>query len=323
MTINAVAERTPVHPDLEIPRHGKEPLSVEELRWCRTEVLLLAGEAKEVDQNEYWEIYDYNQNVQRYRNVCLDRTFSQDASRRVASELTPITKQGIRDAGVRRFAFGRINRNENRIYITSKRTSVFDANHPHAIQIADLRRWDEAFLMGQRESDRVEVEWSFGLPPVRRTGWIDETSYLPGSGHHAREEHCRAIKGAPLEPEELVRGSPSRDRFMLLQVRNPTPQDAYVKLVRLDKEVVVAFLVNATSNRTINGLPKGEFEVVYATGYEFSRGCDSFVIRGFAGRVSQPIIFDDYSYEWEISLKTPSMDFSARDTRAYAEFEAL
>lgn len=322
-TNGSFAERTSAKANLLKPKPGNEPLSIEELRWCRTELLLLAGEAKEVDQNEYWEIYDYNRNVRNYRNRCVDRTFSQEAARRIKTEQSTEVKQGIQDAGIRRFAFGRVTRDASRVYVTSTRTSVYEASDRAAAKIDFLRHWDEAFLLGKREAGRVEIEWLVGLPPVRNTGWIIETSFRLGNGRVAREIYCRANQGAPLEPDELVRGTPSRDRFMLLQVRNPTPQDAYVKVIRPDKDVVVAFLVGARTSRTINGLPIGEFEVAFATGLEFSRGCDSFIKRGFAGRVTQPIIFDEYSYEWEISLQTPSLEISARDTKAYAEFEAL
>lgn len=307
----------------QIPKPGTHPLSLEELRWCRTEVLRLAGEAKEVDQNDYWEIYDYNENVQRYRSLCLDRTSLPEAGRRIASELTPVVKQGMRDAGTRRFAFGRVYRNDNRIFVTSKKTKVFDASRADAPQVADLRQWDEAFLLGGNETNRVEIEWVTGIPPARKTGWIDQSSYTSGNGGQAREAYCRANRGAPIGPTELLHGALSRDRFMLLQIRNPTPQDAYVKLIRPGEGVVIAFVVKAGFTRTVNGLPMGEFRVAYATGIEFSRGCNSFVKRGFAGHVSQPIIFDEHSYEWEISLRAPSMDLAARDTNAYAEFEAL
>lgn len=314
----AVAE-----PSQSVPKRGNTPLSVEELRWCRAEVLRLAGEAKEVDQSDYWEIYDYNENIRRYRDVCLDRDFSQDTARRISNELTPAAKQGMRDAGSRRFAYSRVQRNENRIYVTSNGTSVFNASRPDSAHVAKLRQWDEAYLLGGSAANRVEIEWLTGIPSTRKTGWIDQSSYSFGDGGQARATYCRANRGAPIAPDELLHGTLSRDRFMLLQIRNPTSQDAYVKLLRPGGGVVVAFVIKAGFTRTINGLPKGEFEVVFATGIEFSRGCNSFVKRGFAGRVSHPIIFDDHSYEWEISLRTPSMDISSRDTNAYAEFEAL
>lgn len=309
--------------NLHVPKPGTHPLSIDELRWCRTEVYRLAGEAKEVVPNDYWDIYDYNENVQRYRSVCLDRTYSPDAARRISSELTPAAKQGMRDAGTRRFAFSRVQRNKNRIYVASTETRAFDASNLDSAAVANLRQWDEAFLLGKNEANRVEIEWVAGIPPARMTGWIDQSSFSPGNGGEAREAYCRANRGAPVGPNELLHGSLTRERFMLLQVRNPTPQDAYVKLLRPGQGVVVAFVVKAGFTRTINGLPQGEFEVAYATGIEFSRGCRSFVKRGFTGRVSQPIIYDDHSYEWEISLRTPSMSLSSRDTNAYAEFEAL
>ena len=306
-----------------IPESGTNPLSIEELRWCRSEVFRLVGASKEVDQSDYWDIYDYNENVERYQSLCLDRTASPNAVRLVTSELTPAVKQGLRDAGTRRFAFGRVHRDENRIYVISKKTTVFNGSHSGSAHVADLRQWDEAFLLGGNVVNRVEIEWLTGMPAVRNTGWINRSSYLLGNGGQARETYCRANRGAPIGPNELLQGALSRDRFMLLQIRNPTPQDAYVKLLRSGEGVVVAFVVKAGFSRTINGLPRGEFSVAFATGIEFSRGCNSFVKRGFAGRVSQPIIYDDHSYEWEISLRTPSMSLSSRDTNAYAEFEAL
>ena len=306
-----------------MPEQNSNPLSIEELRWCRHEVLRLAGEAKEVDQNEYWEIHDYNQNVQQYRSLCLNRQSLADVTRRVSNELTPTAKQGIRDAGVRRFAFGRVNRDENRIYIQSKRTNVFESSAPDAAIVADLRQWEEAFLTSQTTEKRVEIEWLMGVPQVRQTGWIDESSYSRGNGRVARETYCRANQGAPIADDELIHGELSRNRFMLLQIHNTSPQDAYIKLLSPTKRIVVAFLVAAQSNRTINGLPQGEYQVAYATGFEFSRGCESFVKRGFAGRVSQPIVYDTHSYEWAIAIQTPPSESTSRDTRAYIDFEAL
>lgn len=306
-----------------VPQPNSNALSIEEVRWCKNEVYRLAGEATEVDQNNYWEIHDYNLNVRRYRSLCLNRSSAPNSASLITKELTPVAKQGIRDAGIRRFAFGRINRNENRIYVTASRTKVFESSRPDAMQVGDLRRWEEAFLLGESQAERVEIEWLIGTKPTRNTGWIDKSSYSRGKGRQARESYCNANKGAPIGADELLHGTLSRDRFMLLQIRNSTPQDAYVKLLGPGKKVVVAFVVTARKNRTINGLPRGEYEIAFATGSEFSRGCDSFVKRGFSGWVSQPIIFDNHSYEWAISLQTPERELAVHDRRAYAEFDSL
>ena len=307
----------------QIPQQNTDALSIEEVRWCKNEVYRLAGEANEVDQNDYWEIHDYNLHVTRYRSLCLDRSSPPNSASRITNELTSVVKQGNREAGVRRFAFSRINRNENRIYVTSMQTRVFESSHPNAIQVGDLRQWEEAFLLGKSRAERVQIEWLMGTQPTRKTGWIATSSYSRGNGRQVREAYCRANKGTPVGADELLHGTLSRDRFMLLQVRNSTPQDAYVKLLGPDKKVTVSFLVTARSNRTINGLPKGEYEIAFATGSEFSRGCGAFVKRGFSGWVSQPVVFDDHSYEWAISLQTPEREITVHDTRAYAEFDAL
>ena len=108
-------------PNQQIPQMNSNALSMEEVRWCRHEVFRLAGEASEVRQSDYWEIHDYNLHVRRYRSLCLNRASAPNSNGLITKELTPVAKQGIRDAGVRRFAYGRINRNENRIYVTSTR----------------------------------------------------------------------------------------------------------------------------------------------------------------------------------------------------------
>ena len=310
-------------PNQQIPQMNSNALSMEEVRWCRHEVFRLAGEASEVRQSDYWEIHDYNLHVRRYRSLCLNRASAPNSDGLITKELTPVAKQGIRDAGVRRFAYGRINRNENRIYVTSTHTSVFESSRSDSVRVGDLRQWEEAFLLGESHAERVEIEWLMGTKPNRKTGWIDKSSYSRGNGRQAREAYCHANKGTPIGADELLHGTLSRDRFMLLQIRNATPQDAYVKLLDPTKKVTVSFLVTARSNRTINGLPQGEYEIAFATGSEFSRGCDSFVKRGFSGWVSQPIIFDNHSYEWAISLQTPDREITVHDTRAYAEFESL
>ena len=310
-------------PHRQVFHLSSEPMSIEELRWCRDEVLRLAGEAKEVDQNKYWEIHDYNENVDQYRSRCLNRSSSTEATPRLTNELTSTAKQGMREAGVRRFAFKRVHRSENQIFVKSKRINVFESSRRDAATVADLRQWEEAFLLGVTEANRVKIEWLTGIPQTRQTGWISESSYALGNGRMARETYCRANRGEPIRDDELMHGELSRERFMLLQIHNSTPQDAFVKLLSPERNVIVSFIVKAHSNRTINGLPQGEYEVAYATGFEFSRGCGSFVQRGFNGRVSQPIIFDDHNYEWEISLQIPSGEITTKDIRAYVEFESL
>ncbi len=309
----------------EFPTAGDKPLSLEQLRWCRNEVIRLQGEATEVNQEQYWEIYAFNENVRRYRTLCTDRATVQEDTDSVSIELSSKARQGIRNAGARRFAFSRIKRSDRRIYVTTKVAKVFDSASQDSSKFTLLRQWDEAFRLEGHESNRVQIEWLDSSPLTRRTGWINEKNFAQGYGELIRKDFCRANKGNPLDPNELVRGTPSRDRFMLLQVHNATTKDAYVKLLQSNVNVIASFVVSADSTRTINGLPRGDYEVAFVTGTEFSRGCESFINRGHAGRLVERIIYDEYSFEWAISLQAPDSTglTSIQNMREYAEFEAL
>ena len=312
-------------PGEELPTVGDEPLSLEQLRWCRNEVIRLQGEATEVNQEQYWEIYAFNENIRRYRTLCSDRATVQEHADSVSIEQTTEVRQGIRNAGARRFAFSRIERSDRRIYVTAKEAKVFDSASQDSSPITLLRQWEEAFRLKGHESNRVHIEWLDSSPLTRRTGWINETNFARGNGELIRKDFCRANKGDPLDSNELVRGTPSRDRFMLLQVHNATTKDAYVKLLQSNVNVIASFVVSSDATRTINGLPRGDYEVVFVTGTEFSRGCESFINRGHAGRLKERIIYDEYSFEWAISLQAPNSAglTSIQNMREYAEFEAL
>ena len=308
-------ERTPT-------TDSEKPLTLAELRWCRSEILRLNGAGTAIDQNVYWDIFDYNQRVQRYRDGCLGRTAETGATNNVNHELTESVALELRKAGVALVPLWRQQRSEIHHHVLTNETPILESTEADADTVATLPRWHDVFVIDSAVGDRAHIEWLDDAQLIRRTGWIDKQELVRGEGSRARQVHCRATKGKSLEPDELIRGSATAQRYMLLQVHNPSTQDAYVKLVA-DDSVYAAFVVAAGTQRIVNGLPKGEFNIAFITGREFSRGCESFVERGLAGRMDQPIVFNDYNYEWAIRLQIPKQKVIPSDMHSYRLFEAL
>ena len=108
-----------------------------------------------------------------------------------------------------------------------------------------------------------------------------------------------------------------------LSVRNGTGKDAYVKLVNERGDVVVTFLAADALTARVSGIPQGSYELAFATGTRFSRGCDTFSEPASANRFAQRLEFGPDGGGWEVTLH------SVRDGNAqtlgmnYDDFDEL
>lgn len=287
-----------------MPTAETKVLSAPELRWCRTERLRLSGEAAAANREVYWEIFDYNQRVKRYRNLCTNKQADPRDVSAVKAELNEVAIEGMREAGARQAVYARIARQDRLMHVAMSTAAVFDRADQSRRRIAALDRWTDVYQLNGLNEDAVAIEWLEGdTELVRRTGWINTGDLAPGSGTEARTQYCRARKGPPLGTNELIRGIPSRERFMLLQVHNPASLDAYVTLTNALNGDVVSLVVPAGTTRVVNGLPESTYHAKFITGSEFSRGCESFVSLGIEGVLLEPIVFSKYNTEWAISLR--------------------
>ena len=118
----------------------------------------------------------------------------------------------------------------------------------------------------------------------------------------ARTAFCRANKGDPVGPNELLQGNNSKERYMLLQVHNPTEYEAYVTLTDDRSQAITSFMVAAGSTQVVNGLPESTYAVAYVMGKEFSRGCSSFIQLKYTRSLTGKIVFTKFNPEWRVSL---------------------
>ena len=106
-------------------------------------------------------------------------------------------------------------------------------------------------------------------------------------------------------------------------VENGLEDNAYVKLVREQDNAVVSLFVAAKQTASVIGLPTGSYEIVFATGSNFSRGCDSFSQRGTAQRFPNRIDYGHRAVVWTLSLQSVDDGNARADSMSYDEFDKL
>ena len=299
-------------------------LTESQLLRCRTDLLLLEGSAEESDPTNLWELQSYQKSLSHYRKQCENRRYLPEVFDATAASLDTRTTLGIKKAGARRVALNRMNRQVRLRHVAQANSPVYKSPSSRSARIESLGKWQDVFVLNGKENRRTEIEWvSATVPKTVLSGWITNEHIEPGSGEHARTEYCLERQGHPIEERELLHGASSRDRFPMLEVENPANQDAYIKLVGTQGDVVSAFIVPANETKRIYGLPRGSYKLWFVTGNQFSRGCDSFSVRGIAGRMQGNLVYDDHTLDWSISLDIPSLSPLHADLALYQEFEDL
>ncbi|MYD44466.1 MAG: hypothetical protein F4W90_11330, partial [Gammaproteobacteria bacterium] len=142
-----------------MPTGDREWLTKAELRWCRAEKLRLQGEAEETNREDFWEVYDYNQNVKQERDLCLGRRFDTVHGREIEGEFNETVQAGIRKAGMRRTIYSRVSRKDRLMHVASSQASVFDSDQSRMNRIDSLERWYDVYRMGEKSGVFSEVEW--------------------------------------------------------------------------------------------------------------------------------------------------------------------
>ena len=114
-------------------------------------------------------------------------------------------------------------------------------------------------------------------------------------GTKERFKYCEKYAGRRAQHNEIVRGTTDPRSTRRIEVKNGGGKDAYVKLINQRGKVMLAFLVLRGRTATLRGIPPGSYEVLFATGSKFSRGCDSFSRRGAAQKFARQLLYDDHT----------------------------
>lgn len=303
-----------------------QSLTLEEQRWCSFEGLRLEGQESETDLSQGWEVERHNARVAAHYTLCAGKSYAVADDAIVDQELTPERRDALRRAGAQRVRAARAEREARRAHVRGAPATARAAPDPEATALGAVEQWEDLFPTGRAQGGWTQVEWSVTRPETGPAyAWVHRALLAPGAGAEARFAHCEAKACArPYYHNELMRGASSLDGEASLEFHNGHEDDAYVKLVRQGDGVVFALIVATGAVADVEGIPPGSYELLYGTGSDFSRGCDSFSRRGFAKRFVELLEFSQTTVKWTVSVETvgegpavetQDLDYAAFDSR--------
>ncbi len=299
-------------------------LTQSELRWCFFESERLSGEESELDDRKRWEIDSYNLRITAYNKRCSGKTYYERDEIVVEHELTVHKRRALWEDGTSRVRQARAEREGRRAYVMNEPAIMRAAPDITAKELGRVPRWGELIKTGRVQGRWYEVEWQ--APSLERaltTGWVIGGLLQRGSGKEARFEYCEEHKQGRASHGTVVRQEIAPVGTGYVEVENGTRQDSYVKLVRRLDRAVLSLFVEAGKTATFAKIPNGSFEIAFATGSKFSRGCDTFSKPGGASKFAQLLDFDERTAGYALTLHTVSDGNTRVHSMSYDDFDSL
>ena len=300
-------------------------LTVPELRWCMFESVRLDGQRDALDRRKSWEVENYNSQSGVYRDHCFEKEFLVQDGTEVELELASGKRQTLREQGASRVKEARAEREARRVHIKDESATVHAAPDETAAALGRVPRWGDLIKTGRVQGPWSEVmEWQKPSPGRALTfGWVLGGLLEGGSGEEARFAYCEEHTGGRAEHNDVVRNDIDLHTLSGFNVENGLNEDAYVKLVREHDKAVVSLYVAAGQTASLQGMTAGSYEIAYATGSSFSRGCDSFSRRGGAQRFAERIDFGHRAVVWTVTLHGVSDGHARASSMSYDDFDRL
>ena len=319
----ASASNTDAELEEAIPDTG-EQLARNELRWCIFESVRLDGEKDALDAQRVWEVENYNSRSETYQERCLEKKYREGDKASVEDELTSAKRLDLRTQGAGRVDAARAEREERRVHVNEHVARILAAPEHAAAEVGRLPQWADLVATGNEQGAWHEVEWPTAAPGRPLTfGWVLSGLLGSGSGTEARFAFCEQRAGGRANHNEVVRREVDLLTISAFNVENGLKDNAYVKLVREHDKAVVSLFVEAEQTASLRGIPSGSYEIVFATGSSFSRGCDSFSQRGTARKFAERIDYGHRAVVWTLSLNGVDDGNAQANSMSYDEFDRL
>ena len=301
-----------------------EKLTRGELRWCIFESARLDGEIEELDARLVWEVENYNSRSRTYQERCSEKEFGEGDKTAVDDEMTHAKRLALREQGAARVMDARVERENRRVHVKEHVARVLAAPEHSAEERGRVAQWGDLIATGREEGPWHEVEWPAAAPgQTPAAGWVLSGLLGRGPGTDGRFAYCEQRAGERATHNDVVRREIDLHTISSFTVENGLEDSAYVKLVRERDKAVVSVFVAAKQTASLIGVPTGSYEIVFATGSYFSRGCDSFSQRGTAQKFSNRIDYGHRAVVWTLSLQSENDGNAQADSMSYDEFDRL
>lgn len=177
-----------------------------------------------------------------------------------------------------------------------------DINSP---QIGMLNQFGDINVNFSRNSN----DW-YSVTIRDQVGYVKKQLLQEGSGENAHVEYCQQLGVANLEHGNRLLVTDTGTHTLI--VMNPPGDDAVVKLKGENRHEVLSYFLKGGQSITLDNVPQGDFEFVYATGRNFSLPCGRFLENMKTWRANRKFHFDyedhgekQYSKTISYTLKSP------------------
>ena len=295
-----------------------------ELRWCLFESVRLDGQREALDLRRVWEIEGYTSQSATYNESCSHRNYDERDRTVVEQEITSDKRAALWEQGASRVEQARAEREARRVHVEAEVAAVKAAPEESAGELGRVPQWGDLIETGRVEGSWHEVEWPPPAPGEAPTlGWILGDLVESGPGVEARFNYCEDHAGGGARHNDVVRQDIDLDGRGWLVVDNAAADDAYIKLIGEADDVVLSVFVAAGQTALVESIPTGSYEIAFATGSQFSRGCDSFARREAARKFAERIEYDRRTAGWTIGLSRAGAEHARTSSMNYDEFDRL
>ena len=299
-------------------------LTEPELRWCMFESVRLDGQREALDPQRVWEIEGYSAQSAIYNESCSDRKYHGNDKTAVEQDITSDKRLALLEQGASRVEQARAEREARRVHVQGRVATVRAAPDETAEALERVPHWGDLIRTGRVEGLWHEVEWPPPAPgEVPALGWILGNSVESGPGMEARFHYCEDRARGGAQHNDVVRQEIELDGRGWLVVDNGATDDAYIKLIGESGEVALSVYVAARQTALVENIPVGSYEIAFATGSHFSRGCDSFSRRESARKFAERIVYERRTAGWTIGLARAGTEHALTSGMNYDEFERL
>ena len=308
----------------EVMPDEDDRLTGPELRWCMYESVRLDGQRDALDRRKVWEIEGYRSQSATYNESCSDRNYDKQDRTAVEQEITSDKRQALRQQGASRVEQARAEREARRVHVEAELAAVKAAPAETAEELGRVPRWGDLIETGRVEGPWHEVEWPPPAPgEAPGFGWVLGDLVEGGAGVEARFNYCEDRAGGGAQHNDVVRQDIDLDGRGWIVVDNAATDDAYIKLIGESDGVVLSVYVSAGQTALVESIPTGSYEIAFATGSHFSRGCDSFSRRLSARKFAERIEYDRRTAGWTIGLSRADAAHARTSSMNYDEFDRL
>ncbi len=308
----------------EVMPDEDERLTGPELRWCMFESLRLDGQRDALDPRRVWEIEGYSSQSSIYNESCSNRMYDERDRTAVEQEVTSDKQMALREQGASRVQQARAEREARRVHVEATLATVRAAPGESAEELGHAPQWGDLIETGRVEKPWHEVEWPPPAPGEAPTfGWILGDLVESGPGVEARFNYCEDHAGESAQHNDVVRQDIDLDGRGWIVVDNAATDDAYIKLIGESDDVALSVFVAAGQTALVESIPTGSYEIAFATGSHFSRGCDSFSRRLSARKFTERIEYDRRTAGWTIGLSSADAEHARTSSMNYDEFDRL